>query len=40
MLDLSDFAKESVDKTAYKPKYKLYGVVNHFGNLEGGHYTC
>jgi len=21
-------------------KYNLYGVVNHYGTLEGGHYTA
>lgn len=22
------------------PKYKLYGILNHYGTLEGGHYTA
>ncbi|GFR02504.1 ubiquitin carboxyl-terminal hydrolase 8 [Trichonephila clavata] len=24
----------------YNRKYSLYGIVNHFGTLEGGHYTA
>jgi len=38
-LDLSLFSKESEDKTAQNPKYSLYGVVNHSGEVSGGHYT-
>ena len=39
-MNLTEFAKESKDMTAQKPYYKLYGYVNHWGDLDGGHYTC
>ena len=35
--DLKDFVKqEQISGTVYD----LYGVVNHFGSLNGGHYTA
>ncbi|XP_075711344.1 ubiquitin carboxyl-terminal hydrolase 50 [Rhinoderma darwinii] len=36
-LDLSPFLSSSSEK---HQKYKLYAVVNHFGELEFGHYTA
>ncbi|KAG8192284.1 hypothetical protein JTE90_002109 [Oedothorax gibbosus] len=28
------------NSNVYHRKYSLYGIVNHFGTLEGGHYTA
>jgi len=39
-LDLSKFTKESGDSSVEDAHYTLYGVVNHGGSLNGGHYTA
>jgi ubiquitin carboxyl-terminal hydrolase 4/11/15 len=28
------------EKYGYSTKYDLYAVVNHYGSLNGGHYTA
>jgi ubiquitin carboxyl-terminal hydrolase 8 len=46
-LELDDFVRDSGkfqvtqqdDRTAKYPVYELYGVVEHMGSLNGGHYT-
>ena len=32
--------KTDCDKDGVSTIYDLYGVVNHFGSLNGGHYTA
>jgi ubiquitin carboxyl-terminal hydrolase 20/33 len=40
-LDLIDFFKDSSDGFIPKEtKYELVSVINHYGSLSGGHYTC
>ena len=46
-MDLVDFPLENLDLSKYvvgynarKYIYDLYGVVNHIGDVEGGHYTA
>lgn len=39
-LDLKDFCSESKANLEGKAIYDLYGVINHFGGILGGHYTC
>jgi ubiquitin C-terminal hydrolase len=39
-LDLSEFVKDSKDISVADAKYSLFGIVNHSGNLNGGHYTA
>jgi ubiquitin C-terminal hydrolase len=33
-------AKNRQDNNSGKIIYDLYGISNHYGNLEGGHYTA
>ena len=40
ILDLSEIIINSEDPTARNPVYKLYGIINHIGSLNGGHYTA
>jgi ubiquitin C-terminal hydrolase len=37
-LDLSQYVLDTTEKK--KVKYDLYAVSNHFGSLNGGHYTA
>ena len=30
----------SLDTIGFDASYELYGVVNHYGTLEGGHYVA
>jgi len=42
MISLSDF-EEYMCSTGFmegSTKYQLYGVINHHGNVGGGHYTA
>jgi len=39
-LNLSQFVKESTDMSVRNANYTLYGIVNHGGSLNGGHYTA
>lgn len=36
-LDLQTYTHR--DSKEQRGKYKLYGIINHYGNLESGHYT-
>lgn len=38
--DLTFFRGESGHETAMKPVYELYGVINHSGSLDFGHYEA
>jgi ubiquitin carboxyl-terminal hydrolase 4/11/15 len=36
-----DYAEDFGDKATKNPlKYSLYGVINHYGSMDGGHYTA
>jgi len=35
ILDIKNYVSHVEDGT----KYKLYGIINHFGGMGGGHYT-
>ena len=35
-----DISKYIVNKSDIRNKYKLYGIINHQGVVEKGHYTC
>jgi ubiquitin C-terminal hydrolase len=37
-LDLGDYVVSQEDKS--RSKYDLYAVSNHYGSLNGGHYTA
>jgi len=39
-LDLSSYVNESSDPTTKDCVYDLVGIVNHIGNLHGGHYIA
>lgn len=39
-LDMSPYVKESTDESVNRSNYELYAIVNHSGDLEGGHYTA
>jgi hypothetical protein len=39
-LDIRQFIKQDVDAVGVNPVYDLYAVTNHFGSLNGGHYTA
>lgn len=39
-LDVSEYVKMDCDAAGVSTMYDLYGIVNHFGNLNGGHYTA
>ena len=39
-LDMSPFYVRTDQNPDFAPIYDLYGVVNHFGGLFGGHYTA
>lgn len=39
-LDIKSFVKSNCDLRGISTKYDLYGIVNHFGSLNGGHYTA
>lgn len=39
-LDMSPYVKESTDDSVNRTNYELYAIVNHSGDLEGGHYTA
>ena len=39
-LDIRQFVKQDVDLAGINPVYDLYAVTNHFGSLNGGHYTA
>lgn len=38
--DLKDYIVYDCDKKGISTVYDLFGTVNHFGNLNGGHYTA
>lgn len=39
-LDVSKFIKPDCLQEGVSTIYDLYGIVNHFGSLNGGHYTA
>jgi ubiquitin C-terminal hydrolase len=39
MLSLSDYSYDK-HKISLSKKYELFGIINHSGNIYGGHYTC
>jgi ubiquitin C-terminal hydrolase len=39
-LDIQPFVKQDCAKTGVSSVYDLYAVTNHFGSLNGGHYTA
>ena len=39
-LDLSNYVLQSGDNSGNKLVYDLYAVSNHYGSLNGGHYTA
>ncbi len=39
-LDLGQFARACGGRLNRYREYRLYGVANHFGTMEGGHYTA
>jgi len=39
-LDVSKYVKQDFAALGQSPYYDLFGVVNHFGGLNGGHYTA
>jgi len=40
VLDLSKLVVDSEDKSTQYPRYNLFGIVDHMGSLNGGHYTA
>jgi hypothetical protein len=38
-LDIKQFVKTNCELKGISTKYDLYAVVNHYGSLNGGHYT-
>ena len=39
-LDLKNYVKMDCAKAGISTVYDLYAVVNHYGSLNGGHYTA
>ena len=39
-LDIKPFVKMDCDAAGISTVYDLYAVTNHFGSLNGGHYTA
>ena len=39
-LDIAPHIKMDYKAAGIQPVYDLYGVSNHFGSLNGGHYTA
>lgn len=39
-LDIKQYVKTNCDIKGISTKYDLYAIVNHFGSLNGGHYTA
>ena len=39
-LDIKDFVKTDCEAEGISTVYDLYAVTNHFGSLNGGHYTA
>eukprot|EP00438_Fugacium_kawagutii_P023963 Skav206653 [mRNA] locus=scaffold1933:195976:200985:+ [translate_table: standard] len=39
ILDLEEYMCDKSDKSI-STRYQLYGVINHHGNVGGGHYTA
>lgn len=39
-LDMSSFVQPEAIPLNKQPKYKLVGIVQHFGGVGGGHYKC
>ena len=39
-LDVGKYVKMDCKAQGISTVYDLYGIVNHFGNLNGGHYTA
>jgi ubiquitin carboxyl-terminal hydrolase 4/11/15 len=39
-LDVKDFVKMDCQAEGINTMYDLYAVTNHFGSLNGGHYTA
>lgn len=39
-LDIAPYIKMDYKAAGVQPVYDLYGVSNHFGSLNGGHYTA
>lgn len=39
-LDVSKYLKSDQKNSGESTIYDLFGVVNHFGSLNGGHYTA
>ena len=37
---MKNYVKSDCNKEGISTVYDLYGVVNHFGSLNGGHYTA
>jgi ubiquitin C-terminal hydrolase len=40
LLSLSDYYDNDNNKISLCKKYELFGIINHSGNIYGGHYTC
>lgn len=39
-LDVRNYVKMDCEAEGINTLYDLYGVTNHFGSLNGGHYTA
>lgn len=39
-LDIAEFVKSDVNADGVSTVYDLYAITNHFGSLNGGHYTA